>query len=298
MNIFLYFVAIISLSQSANWVKWAHADVEVFGFWRLFLAFLIILTFSNLKRSPKVEPSSKAPSSFLFPFQKAEVWMAILSGVFFFAHLWTYKYAALNTRIANCMILFAMNPLFTALVTLIFMKGKISGKIILSYILAMLGIWQLVSHQLQFEPTTLKGDLVAILSAGLYSAYILSGQKARSHMNNSKFTLILFSVAALCFLITGWGRSIEMWPQNTQTWIAIFGLCIFSTLLGHGLFVYLVKYLDINWMSSGKLIEPILAAIAAYFLFSEEISRGGMIAFVFTAASLFLLIWGRPKNVG
>lgn len=285
MHLFLYLLAIFCLSQSAVWVKWAHADIEVFGFWRLLFAFILIFTFSKLKKSPSIKLPTRA------------ITFAVCSGILFFAHLWTYKYAAMNTRIANSMILFSTNPLFTALVTILFFKGKVSWKIILSYILALFGIWQLVSHQLRFEPETLQGDLSAMSSAVLYSAYILIGQKARLQISNTYFTLILFGTASLCFLACGLLRGVSMWPESQNTWIAIAGLCIFSTLLGHGLFVYLIKYLDINWMSSGKLIEPVLASATAYLFFGEQLNSSTITAFIITSCSLILLIWSRQKNV-
>ncbi len=117
VHLLIYFISIFCLSQSALWVKWTHAPIETLGFWRLGLAFVILFLYFR-------------PKDFLRkqPFHMRSLVFAILAGVFFFAHLWTYKYAALNTRIANSMIIFSTNPIYTALASVLFFREKISGK--------------------------------------------------------------------------------------------------------------------------------------------------------------------------
>jgi drug/metabolite transporter (DMT)-like permease len=58
----------------------------------------------------------------------------------------------------------------------------------------------------------------------------------------------------------------------------------------------LLKHMNINFMSSGKLAEPALAAVTAYFVFNEELSSNTIIAFAFALAAIFVLIFGRKKR--
>jgi drug/metabolite transporter (DMT)-like permease len=51
----------------------------------------------------------------------------------------------------------------------------------------------------------------------------------------------------------------------------------------------LVKYMNLSVMSCNKLLEPLLAAIGAYYLFGEKVSHSAWIAFILTGASILIL---------
>ncbi len=74
-----------------------------------------------------------------------------------------------------------------------------------------------------------------------------------------------------------------------MSWLAVFGLVLLPTLLGHLSFSYLMNFMNLSLMSCGKLIEPVLASIIAFYLFGEVLSAQAIIAFFFTASALVVL---------
>ena len=46
-------------------------------------------------------------------------------------------------------------------------------------------------------------------------------------------------------------------------------LAIFSTILGHSIFSWCLKYFSPAFVSASKLCEPVVAAVFAVFLFGE-----------------------------
>ena len=46
-------------------------------------------------------------------------------------------------------------------------------------------------------------------------------------------------------------------------------LAIFSTILGHSIFSWCLKFLSPTFVSASKLCEPVVAALFAVFLFGE-----------------------------
>lgn len=289
MNLGLYFLALFFLSQSGHWARWSETPPEVLGFWRLLIATILIFTYRLILRLLKTQKLSPP----FFAQDKRALLFSVLAGVLFFFHLWAFKYQAQHTRIANGMILFAANPLFTALATMTFFRERLSTRLILAYFLAICGIYILVSHQLDFEPATLAGDIAAILAALLYSGYILISKLGRKDLEQTNFMLILFGTASLCFLLLALTKGTPIWPTESRTWVAATGLALFSTLLGHGLFAYLLNYMNVNIMSCGKLIEPVLAAVTAWFFFSENINSSMLLSFLLTAASVLVLFSNR-----
>jgi drug/metabolite transporter (DMT)-like permease len=279
LHLFLYFIAIASLSSSANLIKLAAAPVDVIGFWRLFIASAILLPFA-LRSGNLLDHIAKP---------KKDLVMVFVSAVFFFLHLWTYSYSAQNTRIANCMIIFATNPLFVSLASYFFLKEKITFRLALAYIFAIIGIYNLVSHSISFEQGFLWGDISALISAVLFSGYLVSGKIARLTIENSDYTFIAYIVTAILFGISGSLQGQEFFAYQPITWISIGLIFLFPTILGHVLFSYLMKRMNLNFMSCGKLLEPAMSSGMAYFIFREELTKSGMWAFGFTTAAVLIL---------
>lgn len=280
LNLSLYFLAIFSLSQASGLVRLAAAPPDVIGFWRLLAAALILLPFAiwkgNLKNLFKDRTGTIA---------------SLASGCFFYVHLYTYFYAAQNTSIANCMILFATNPLFAAAGAYFFFKEKFTFKLGLAYILAFTGVFYLVSENLVSDPNKFAGNISAILSAFLYSAYVLLGKKARHSVSNFSYSFSIYLVAALLFGLAGFSKNLNMTDYPGLTWWAIAGTVLLPTLLGHFLFGYLLKHMNVNLMTCGKLIEPVLSSITAWFLFSEQVKPQSFVAFGFTSAAILILFF-------
>ncbi|MCE3009772.1 MAG: DMT family transporter [Proteobacteria bacterium] len=220
------------------------------------------------------------------PSRKA-LFSSFFSGMFFFAHLWTYFYAAQNTSIASAMILFAMNPLFTALLSIWLLRESFALRLGFAYLFAFAGVYLLVDAH--WNSSFQAGNLSALASALLYSLYLISGKRARSELSNWHFTSLAYTVAALCFLISGISQSLSWTSYPVKTWLAIGGTVLLPTLLGHVIFTHLLGSLNINWMSCGKLTEPAMSAAVAYVLFAETIGPKTLGAFVLTSMAILIL---------
>jgi drug/metabolite transporter (DMT)-like permease len=275
----MYILAITSLSSSANLIRLAGAPAEMIGFWRLLASALILLPLALKTGDLKLH--FKKPTF--------ELAMVFLSGLFFFGHLWTYFYSAQNTRIANCMIIFALNPLFVSLASYFVFREKLSARIFLAYVFAAIGVYELVSHSLSFEQGFVKGDLAALLSAVLFSAYLVTGKKARMSIANSAYTFLAYSLTAVLFGAATMASGVPFIGYTSLTWLAILLSVIFPTMLGHVMFSYLMKRMNLNFMSCGKLLEPALSSVMAYMIFREELTVSAMWAFFFTAIAVLIL---------
>jgi drug/metabolite transporter (DMT)-like permease len=280
----LYFLALLCLSSSPNWAKLNQMPVEVLGFYRLSIAALLLVIWLVIQHritKPK--------------FNKNILWV-ILSGVFFFLHLWTYKYAAKNTTISNTMVIFSSNPIWASLGAVVFFKELISRRIIFAYLLALFGVYLLVAHDLSLSSETKLGDLAAVASAALYAAYMLTGKKARHYYDNIDYAVIQYSVAALLFGVCVLINKSHLSGYDSISWIAVMGLVLLPTLLGHLSFTYLVQHMNISLMTCGKQIEPILASIMAFFIFHENISEYAWTSFSLTFLSVLILFYPQLKS--
>lgn len=279
LHISLYFLALVSLSTSPNWAKLNQMSAATLGFYRLAGAALLLLAYLLLtKKLKKIK------------FDQNFVW-ALASGFFFFLHLWTYKFASKNTLVSNTMILFATNPVWATLGGQLFFKENIKPRVIFSYMLALIGVFMLVAQNLQLTPENHLGNVSALVSAFFYALYMLTGKKARAHMENFDFSLVLYSTCASMFAIAILSTDSPMTGFDAISWWSVLGLILLPTFLGHMSFTYLVKHMNLSLMSCGKLIEPIIATIFAYFLFSEHLGSNAIYAFILTGISVLILFW-------
>lgn len=329
----LFFVAIFSLSQAAPLVRLAQAPAEVIGFWRLMGASLIMLSFcwwkegrlfphrevsleSNLTSSNLASTNSRLMNMWKLRWDDYQGW-TVLSGVLFFLHLWTYFLAAQNTKIASLMVIFASNPLFTAFLSKLFLKDRFLPRFGVAYFFGLLSLTLLFSDSFftyllttsSFADSTNThshlnvansgfGNIMALLSAIGYSGYIFTGKKSRAYIANSHYTWMIYLICGFCFGLVAIVKGSNFTSYTLGSWLAILGTILVPTLMGHASFSFLLGRLNINWMSCGKLVEPVFSSITAWLIFGEVLQLKNYLSFIFTFFSVLILIapWKTPTK--
>ncbi len=283
-HLLLYFLALVCLSTSPNWAKLNQMPAEVLGFWRLTIAALILIAYQKFYKK----------QSFLQ--NKAETKWILASGFFFFLHLWTYKYAAKHTLISLTMILFSTTPIWTAIFNVYAFKEKITSRMLVSFMIAFTGVFLLAKDQLNYSTENTFGNLAALISALFYAFYLITGKKARATVSNLNFASLQYSVCAFFFLLATLLLNSNFIEGYTGiSWLSVLGLVALPTLLGHFLFTYLVSHMNLAMITCGKLIEPVLASLMAYFLFQEKLTAMTALAFLFTSIAILNLFWPQIK---
>jgi drug/metabolite transporter (DMT)-like permease len=273
----LYFFALISLSTAPNWAKLSSMPVEVLGFYRLTGAACLIALFIVVKKRQLL---------LNLGITKQLIWV-LLTAFLFFLHLYTYKFAAKNTSISNTMIIFSSNPIWASMGSYLFYKEKLTFRIFISYGLALLGVYLLVAGTISQNIGL--GDVSALISAIFYAGYMLVSKKARAYYDNFIFAFALYLLTGLLFLASALLQQRTFTGYSNLSWLSVLGLIALPTLLGHMSMTYLVKFMDISIMTCGKLIEPVLASIMAYYIFNETLSPRAGIAFICTGAAVLVL---------
>lgn len=199
------------------------------------------------------------------------------------------------------MILFATNPLWVSLGNRVIFKEHFGWRLIVSYILALTGVILLVRHSLSFETGLVTGDLVAIASALLFAGYILCGKKVRQTTGNFSYSFLMYALTGALFAVSGTIQGVDFVHLETHTWQAIAALVFLPTLFGHAMFSWLMKFMNVNMMACGKLLEPVVAALVAAIVFREAITMESQLAFALTAAGVLFLFLpfpgdGKSKN--
>lgn len=279
-HLILYFLALTSLSTASSWAKLSEMPPEILGFWRLTIAASLLFLFQKLFHTKKPPHDLKTLK-----------WVS-LSGFFFFLHLWTYKYASKHTLISLTMILFATNPIWTALGNIIAFKQPITRRMVISFCIAFLGIILLTKDQLTSSTENTYGNVSALVSAVLFAVYLITGKKARLKMSNTSFAILQYSFCGFFFFLASLFTGAHFISgYSTVSWVSVAGLILIPTLLGHFLFSSVMNHMNLAVMTCGKLIEPVIASFIAYFLFKEDLSPMTYVAFLLTSIAILNLFW-------
>lgn len=281
----LYLLSIFSLAQSAVITRWSELSIGQLGFWRLFIAAIVLRfifslkTFWHLPQKPKV------------------ILYIFLSGMGLYFHFFLYFFAAKNTSVANTLILFSLNPLFTGLISRWILKESFPPFLAASFVLGLLAVMTLVYPIVAIDRSMNWGDIAALGSGLTYSLYILAAKQAQAMEDSQQVISWSFIVAALAFLVQMIlnAESIAVDSQNGVISLAL--LIIFPTLLGHAVFLFLTKKLNINWMSVGKLAEPPIATLVAFVVLRQVPGWHVYVAFVFLGLAMLFLFQDSLKKL-
>lgn len=273
-------VGVISVSTSAILVKLCNAPSGVIAFYRLFFSVLFMVPIFLKKHMKEMRLITK--KDFI---------ISAIAGILLAFHfiLW---FESLNyTSVASSTVLVTMQPLFAFIGTYIFFKETLTGKAIVSGIIAVAGSVIISWGDFRMNGSALFGDLLALIACALITAYLLLGQTVRKRISLIPYTFIVYLISSVTLLIYTLAVKQPLYPYKTSNWVYFVLLAIVPTLLGHTLFNWSLKWVSTSIISVAILFEPVGATILAYFLLNEHTVwsqiMGGLI--VIGGISLFVM---------
>ena len=199
-----------------------------------------------------------------------------------------FFYAIKFTTIATATILLYTYPAFVVILSTFFLKEELTKTKILALLLTFLGCILVIQV---YDPAELKLNLRGIiyglgagLGAGLYSVF---GKKAVQRY--SPWTVVTYALGfGSFFLIIARGvRPLYSVNYPTITWIWIFALATFSTLLGYSIYTRGLKYIEASRAGIVATWEVVVASFLAFLIFGETLS----LLQIFGALFIFLGIF-------
>jgi drug/metabolite transporter (DMT)-like permease len=287
MPVTLLLTSLFVLSQSAIFVRLANAPAPAIGFWRMIIALPVLAGFLFWHKRWKDFRS----------FRRRD-WVGVsFCGFLLFAHFFTWFLSVQMTSVANSMILFSANPLFTAIGAWIFFGERMVWRHCVALLLCFVGVYFMIHESLSLSREHFDGDLWGLACAVLFSAYVLMSKGLRQRVHNLPFAFSTYSVVAGCFFASMLVMGVPFFGYSLHTWVGFSGLAFGSTLLGHSLFTYCLQFFNVNLMSISTLAEPLLMALSAYVFFGEPLSHGAIIGFPFVVGGIAVLYFPYLSSV-
>lgn len=251
-------LSVLFISTSGVLGRWITLPPEVSIFWRSLIAIPLLIIILKL---------GKQSLSAVFQWEPK----LILAGLFMGIHWVTYFYALQWSNVAIGMLSLFTYPVITAFLEPLFFKTRFEERHLFVGGLTLLGIYFLVPS-FALAQTHGWALVIGIFSAFCYAMRNLLLKGATQEQSGLQLMLFQVVIIALCFLPF---MSFEKFEMSIPFWWALLFLALFTTVIGHSLFLHSLKYFTVTTASLMSSINPLYGILIAY-LFLNEIPHWGV----------------------
>lgn len=252
-------IGVFGISLSSIFVKFSAAPAAVTAAWRMLwtVAFLtpVVLGKSSVRRE-------------LLDLSPRLALLSGLSGLFLAIHFVLWFESLNHTTVASSTTIVCTEVIWVALGFCLFLKGRISRKAVAAIAVALVGSI-LIAWSDSGSGIQLYGDILALLAAMSEAVYTLTGRRVRRSISTTVYTYLVYTACAAVLVVTCLVQGQGLLEYGLSAVMVGALLAVFSTILGHSIFSWCLKYISPAFVSASKLCEPVVAAILAAFLFAE-----------------------------
>lgn len=230
--------------------------VYSFLFFRFFLA-SIIMFFISYK--------------FLKFVNKKTIFYGIILGVFLFSAFATQTFGLAYTKSSIVAFITGLNVIVVPFLAYMFFKEKIKINVLLATFVAIVGLYLLtMSGTLQFQ----KGEFLTLICAVLFALQIIFTGKFSKEVN--VFLLVLFQLITVSILSLIFSLSLDSVtfdiPYNYTFFKAVIITAVFATVYAFLIQTYMQQFTTATKTAIIFTMEPVSAAIFAYFVANETLT--------------------------
>ncbi len=251
-------IGILGISLSSIFVKYSTAPSAVTAAYRL--AWTVVLM------SPVVLGKRPIRRELLGTPKKLAL-LSALSGLFLAIHFVLWFESLKHTMVASSTTIVCTEVIWVCLGFCLFMKGRITPKAMAAIAVTLAGSVLIAWSDAGLGG--LYGDILALLAAIAVAVYTLIGRLVREKLSTSVYTYLVYTACAAVLLATCVLQGLSLFAYGLSPVIVSLLLSLFSTILGHSIFSWCLKYFSPAFVSASKLAEPVVAAVIAAFLFRE-----------------------------
>lgn len=256
-------IGIIGISLSSIFVKFSSAPSGVTATFRLGWTVLLM--------TPAVFTNGKVRKE-LFSIRPSNVLLSCISGFFLAIHFILWFESLNHTSVASSTTIVCTEVIWVSLGYCLFLKGKLGLKAIWCMAVTLIGSVLIALSDHSAGTVQVYGDLLALAAAVAVAVYVLIGRVVRVSVSTTVYTYIVYVSCASVLLLITMFQGISLLECDTSVVIVGLLLALFSTILGHSIFSWCLKYFSPSFVSASKLCEPVVAAAIAYVLFGETLS--------------------------
>jgi DME family drug/metabolite transporter len=247
------------------------APMEV-AFWRATLAWIFFGTHALLTKSLRIE-SRDIPMVVLFS----------LAGITLFYSVYQLAIRAGGAALASVLLYTA--PAWVAVMARFAFKEALSPIKLAALALTLAGVicvaWGGGNAQI-----TLPAIFFGLAAGFSYSLYYIFGKFFSSRYSAPNLFFYLLPIGAVTLL--PW---VEFSPKGFNAWAALICIALLSTYGAYFFYYQGLKYLEASRAAITATLEPVVAAVVAFFWWHETFSVPGYIGSTAILAAVVIMVW-------
>ncbi len=252
-------IGVLGISLSSIFVKYSTAPSTVTAAYRLLWTVLLMGPVMFGKREVRQE---------LHTVPRKMAFLSLLSGLFLAIYFVLWFESLKHTSVASSTTIVCTEVIWVCLGYCVCLKGKLTKAAVSAIAVTLLGSL-LIAWSDSAQETHLYGDALALLAAVAVAVYTLIGRIVRRSLSTTVYTFLVYSACAVVLVISCVAQGASLFAFGVSPILVGALLAVFSTILGHSVFSWCLKYFSPAFVSASKLCEPVVAALFATFLFDE-----------------------------
>lgn len=266
-------IGILGISMSSILIKYSTGPSAVTAAWRLIWTVILMCPVMIGKKEVRQELASLPGKQLV---------QSIVSGVFLAVHFGFWFEALRQTTVASASTIVSTEVIWVSLGFCLFLKGKLSIRAMGAILVAMVGSALIAWSDSGTGGSHLYGDLLALMAALAVAVYVLLGRVVQETVSTTVYTFVVYATCAAVLVGLCAFQGNNLIGFGTNPVIVGLLLAVFSTILGHSIFSWCLKFYTPSFVSAAKLMEPVVASFLAVFLFGEiptalQLLGGGLI---------------------
>ena len=281
----LAFVGLITgalcISLAPILVRMSEIEPNATAFQRVFLALPILFIWMMVA-------NRKSISTVKGPLSTNNILWLIVPGVFFAADIGFWHWSIRYTTIANATLFANFAPVYVTLAAVVIYKEKFSKNFLIALLIAIIGTVILLGTSANLANNYFKGDVLGMITAIFYAAYLISVGRLRSRFNTASVMFWSSFTAAMVLLPVSIYSGDTIFPETQSGWFTIVALAWVSHVAGQGLIVYALAHLSTAFSSVSLLVQPVCAALLAWVIFAESLTSLQIMGAVIVLSGIYL----------
>lgn len=210
---------------------------------------------------------------------------SIILGVLAVIAVLSMTFGVQYTTASNAGFLISLSVVIIPLISVVVLKKKIKAKLLLSVILATIGI---VCLTLNEQLTINKGDILCILCAASFAVQVLIMERIPKSADSVAIGALQLGITAVVNFILSFFLENFTVPRDLKVWGVIVILGVFCTAFCYIIQIYALK--NTSAIQAGIILslEPVFSAIFAYIFLGELLSKQGYIGAILLFISVIL----------
>ncbi len=268
-------LAVVIVSSSSILIRWTgDVSFAAISFYRLLFSLPFLILYNYSRKSSSIKHNRKF------------CWQYLIAGLFLAVHFIAWIASLQLTNIANSIFLQGTHPIFALIISIILLKEIPKLSILPAFFVAFIGMFFIVYSDFNQAGSQIFGDVLAILSAFMVALYFMIARMYKDKADLITYLIYVYGSAAIFCAAYMLIFEIAFIGFSWKSWGLILLIAIGPNLLGHSLFNWASRRIEIYKVNLVLVLEPVLATISGMVFLSEFPEHG----FYFGAGLIILAL--------